>query len=325
MHRKPWRGAIAALGLIASWIGAPAQAAAFPDRTMTIVVPFAPGGGVDMIGRVLAQQISKETGQTVLVDDRPGASANLGAAYVARARPDGYTILLAANGLAANATLFPDAPFDPLKDFVPVGKVGEAPLVVIVARKSRFQTLGQLLDEARAHPGKLSFGSAGNGSSQHLAGELLKMDAHIQALHVPYKGGAPATTDLLGGRIDFMVQNPLEALPLLHAHQLRALAVASDQRLKLLPDVPTASQAGLPGYEASVWWGVVAPARTPAPVVHRLNQLLDQALSDPATKARLESMGVVVQAGSQQQFGSFLHGEVFKWRKVIQTAHIHVN
>ncbi|WP_297913005.1 tripartite tricarboxylate transporter substrate binding protein [Thiomonas sp.] len=325
MHRKPWRAAAAALGLIGALSGAPSHAAGFPDRTLTIVVPFAPGGGVDMIGRVLAQQMSKETGQTVLVDDRPGASANLGAGYVARAKPDGYTILLAANGLAANATLFPDAPFDPLKDFVPVGKVGEAPLVVIVSQKSRFENLRQLLDEARAHPGKLTFGSAGNGSSQHLAGELLKMDAHIQALHVPYKGGAPATTDLLGGRIDFMVQNPLEALPLLRSHQLRALAVASDQRLKLLPDVPTAAQAGLPGYEASVWWGVVAPARTPAPVVRKLNELLDQALNDPATKARLESMGVVVQAGTRGQFGSFLHGEVFKWRKVIQTAHIHVN
>ena len=302
-----------------------ARADSYPSKPINLVVPFAPGGGVDLIARVLGPQLAAQMGQPVIIENKPGASANIGAGFVAKAAPDGYTILLAANGLAANATLFPNAPFDPLKDFAPLAKVGSAPLVVIVAENSPLKSLQDLIDTAKKNPKALTFASAGNGSSQHLAGEMLKMVAHIDALHVPYKGGAPAMADILGGRISFMVQNPLEAMPLLNAHQLRALAVASDKRLTLLPDVPTAAQAGLPGYEASVWWGFVAPAKTPKAIVDRLSTEIVKALNDPKTREKLVKMGVVVEPGTSAQFGVFLKSEVAKWAKVIKTAHIRVN
>ncbi|OIQ91401.1 tripartite tricarboxylate transporter family receptor [mine drainage metagenome] len=302
-----------------------ARAESYPSKPINLVVPFAPGGGVDLIARVLGPQLAAQMGQPVIIENKPGASANIGAAFVAKAAPDGYTILLAANGLAANATLFPNAPFNPLKDFAPLAKVGFAPLVVIVAQNSPLKSLKDLIDTAKKNPKALTFASAGNGSSQHLAGEMLKMVAHIDALHVPYKGGAPAMTDILGGRISFMVQNPLEAMPLLNGHQLRALAVASDKRLALLPDVPTAAQAGLPGYEASVWWGFVAPAKTPKAIVDRLNAEIVKALNDPKTREKLVKMGVVVEPSTSEQFGVFLKSEVAKWAKVVKTAHIRVN
>lgn len=302
-----------------------ARAESYPSKPINLVVPFAPGGGVDLIARVLGPQLAAQMGQPVIIENKPGASANIGAGFVAKAAPDGYTILLAANGLAANATLFPNAPFDPLKDFAPLAKVGSAPLVVIVAQDSPLKSLQDLIDTAKKNPKALTFASAGNGSSQHLAGEMLKMVAHIDALHVPYKGGAPAMTDILGGRISFMVQNPLEAMPLLNGHQLRALAVASDKRLALLPDVPTAAQAGLPGYEASVWWGFVAPAKTPKAIVNKLSAEIIKALNDPKTREKLVKMGVVVEPGTSAQFGVFLKSEVAKWAKVIKTAHIRVN
>lgn len=320
-----WSRAIACLSAGLLLVTGVARADTYPSKPINLVVPFAPGGGVDMIARVVGAQLSAQMGQPVIVENKPGASANIGANFVAKAAPDGYTILLAANGLAANATLFPHAPFDPLRDFAPVAKVGYAPLVVIVAKDFPAKSLKDLLDMAKQKPGSLTFASAGNGSSQHLAGEMLKMVAHIDALHVPYKGGSPAMTDLLGGRISFMVQNPLEAMPLLNAHQLRALAVASDTRLALLPDVPTAAQAGLPGYEASVWWGFVAPAKTPDAVVAKLNAEIVKALNDPKTREKLMHMGVVIEPSTPTQFGNFLKLEVAKWAKVINTAHIRVN
>jgi len=302
-----------------------ARAETYPGKPIKLVVPFAPGGGVDLIARVLGPQLAAQMGQPVIIENKPGASANIGADFVAKAAPDGYTILLAANGLAANATLFPNAPFNPLKDFAPLAKVGSAPLVVIVAQNSPLKSLQDLLGTAKKNPKALTFASAGNGSSQHLAGEMLKMVAHIDALHVPYKGGAPAMTDILGGRISFMVQNPLEAMPLLNGHRLRALAVASDERLALLPDVPTAAQAGLPGYEASVWWGFVAPAKTPKAIVDRLNAEIVKALNDAKTREKLVHMGVVIEPSTPEQFGKFLKSEVAKWAKVIETAGIKVN
>ena len=302
-----------------------AQAETYPSRPIRIVVPFPPGGGVDLVARVIGQQLTAQMGQPVIIENKPGASANIGADYVAKAKPDGYTILCAANGLASNVTLFPHTPFNALRDFAPITKVGSAPLIIIVAKDFPAKTLKDLIAMARKEPGKLAYGSAGNGSSQHLGGEMLKLAAKIDVLHVPYKGGAPAMTDLLAGRISYMVQNPLEALPHLKAGQLRALAVAGDKRMALFPDVPTAAEAGLPGYEAPVWWGFVAPVKTPKAVVAKLNAEIVKALAAPAVKDRLTQLGVAIEGDTPEQFGQFLKADVTKYAKVIKTAGIHAD
>ena len=241
-----------------------ARAQPYPNRLIKIVVPYAAGGAVDIVARTIAQPLGVALKQSVIVDNRPGASANIGMELVAKAAPDGYTLLMASNGIATNMALFPHLTFDGRRDFAPVAKIGYAPLVIVVPASSPVKSLKDLIAMAKAEPGKLTYASAGNGSSGHLAGELLKSMAKIDVLHVPYKGGAPAITDLLGERISFMPINPVEVIAHIRGGQLRALAVASDKRLPLLPDVPTAAEAGLPGYEASVWWGLVAPAKTPA-------------------------------------------------------------
>lgn len=299
-----------------------ADAEDYPSKPIRIVVPFAAGGAVDLIARVIGQQIALQTGQPVIVENKPGASANLGADYVAKAAPDGYTVLLSANGLATNVTLFPQAPVNTLRDFAPVAQVGYAPLVLVVAKDAPAKSLKELIAIAKQQPGKLSYASAGNGSSQHLGGEMLKISAQIDVLHVPYKGGAPALTDLLGGRISYMMQNPLEVMPHIKAHQLRALTVASAKRLAQLPDVPTASEAGLPGFEASVWWGIVAPVKTPKDIVAKLNAEVLKALGAPKVKEKLNEMGVVIKPSTPEQFGDFLKLEIDKWAKVIKTSGI---
>lgn len=299
-----------------------AHAQEYPNKPIKIVVPFAAGGAVDSIARVIGQRLSVQVGQPVLIDNRPGASANLGADIVAKSPPDGYTVLLSANALATNTTLFPNAPFNALRDFAPVAYVGYAPLVLVVPTAFPAKSLKELIALAKQQPGKLNYASAGNGSSQHLAGEMLKISAQIDALHVPYKGGAPALTDLLGGRISYMMQNPIEVLPHIKANQLRPLFVGSSKRLSLLPDTPTASEAGLPGYEATVWWGVVAPVKTPKEVVAKLNAELVKALGDPGVKDKLTEMGVVINPSSPQQLGEFLKLETDKWAKVIKTSGI---
>ena len=308
----------AILALMASVAGAEE----FPSRPIRIVVPFAAGGAVDAIARVVGQQMALQSGHPVLVENKPGASANLGADYVAKAAPDGYTILLSANGLATNVTLFPKSPVNALRDFAPVVQVGYAPLVLVVPKESPAKSLKDLIAMAKQQPGKLNYASAGNGTSGHLASEMLKISAAIDVLHVPYKGGAPALTDLLGGRISYMLLNPVEVLPHIKAGQLRALAVSGSKRLALLPEVPTAGEAGLPGFEASVWWGIVAPVKTPREIVARLNAEAQKAMATAKVKDKLVEMGVVINPGTPEQFGEFLKLEVAKWARVITTSGI---
>ena len=323
MHRRTFLGVAAiAAGALFAAIAAPASAQAYPAKPVKIVVPFPPGGAVDTVARVVGQKMSDQMGQPVIVDNRPGASANLGADVVAKSAPDGYTILLGANGLATNASLFSNLGFDALKDFAPIGRVGYAPVVLVVPADSPLKSLKDLVAAAKAKPGSLTYASAGNGSSNHLAGELFKSAAGIDALHVPYKGGAPALTDLLGGRISFMLLNPVEVLPHVKAQKLRALAVASDKRLAILPDAPTMSEAGLAGFEASVWWGFVAPAKTPRDAIVKLNAELNKALADPGVREKLGELGVVFTPGTPEQFGTFLTAETDKWAKVIKSARI---
>ena len=321
---SPWLRITRLLGILVAAASIPcaALAQAYPNKPVKIVVPFPPGGAVDTIARVVGQKLADHLGQPVIVDNRPGASANIGTELVARAAPDGYTLLMAANGLATNNTLFPRLTFNGVRDFTAVARIGYAPLVLVVHPSFQSKSLSELIALAKAEPGKLSYASAGNGSSGHLAGELFKISAKIDVLHVPYKGGAPALADLLGARISFMPINPIEVLSHIKSQRLRVLAVASDRRVGFLPDVPTVSEAGVPGFEASVWWGLVAPAKTPVEIVNRLNAETLQALGDAAVKGKLTELGVVITPGTPEQFGNFIRAEDTRWSGVIKASGI---
>ncbi|KQM68479.1 tripartite tricarboxylate transporter substrate binding protein [Xylophilus sp. Leaf220] len=319
------RRRVLAAGLSAAAAGLPfaasAQGAAgYPSKPIRLVVPFAAGGAVDIVARVVAEPLGRALGQPVIVDNKPGANANIGADAVAKAAPDGYTLLLGANGVATNMALYPKLPFDTLRDFAPITRVGEAPLVLVVPADSGAKTVQQLVAAGRG--GKLNYGSAGNGSSGHLAGALFASEARFEPTHIAYKGGAPALVDLIGARLDFMLLNPLEVLPHLQSGKLRALAVTGRQRVALLPDVPTIAEAGLPGVDAGVWWGLLAPARTPPEILARLNAEVGKVLAEPAVRQRLGELGAVTTPGTAAQFGTFLGSEIDRWSKVIQSAGI---
>lgn len=301
---------------------AAAHADAFPDHPVRLVVPYAAGGAVDIVARSVGQRMSQLLKQPVIVDNRPGASTNIGMDFVAKAPADGYTIMMASNSLATNAALFNKLSFNPQTDFTPVARIGEASLVVVVPAKSNIASMKALVAQAKAQPGKLSYASAGNGSSGHLAGEMLKDTANIDVLHVPYKGGAPAITDLIGERITFMPINPLEVISHIKAGTLRPLAVASANRSALLPDVPTSKEEGLPGFTASVWWGLVAPAKTPPAIVKQLNTAANTALADPDVRKQLSQLGVTIVSGTPEQFGQFVKTETTTWNNVIRKAGI---
>ena len=308
-----------ATGLLAPFA---AHGEPYPNRPIRIIVPYAAGGAVDIVARTLGQPLSETLKQPVIVDNRPGASANIGMELVSKAAPDGYTLLMASNGIATNMTLFPQLTFDGRRDFEPIAKIGYAPLVIVVPASSSAKSLKDLIAMAKAEPGKLTYASAGNGSSGHLAGELLKSTAKVDILHVPYKGGAPAITDLLGERITFMPINPVEVIAHIRGGRLRALAVASDKRFSLLPDVPTAAEAGLPGYETSVWWGLVAPAKTSPDIVRQLNAETNKALANPALAGKLAELDVVVTPGTSDQLTAFIKSQTELWSGVIKSAGI---
>ncbi|WPB57403.1 tripartite tricarboxylate transporter substrate binding protein [Xylophilus sp. GOD-11R] len=294
----------------------------YPDKLIRLVVPFAAGGAVDTVGRSVAEKLGTQMGQPVIVDNKPGANANIGTDNVAKAPADGYTLLVAANGVVTNNTLYQNLSFNGLKDFAPVSRLGYAPLVLVTAASAPYQSVQQLIAAARAKPGDMTYGSAGNGSSGHLAGALLASVGKFDALHVAYKGGSPALIDLIAGRVSFMLLNPLEVLPHIQSGKLKALAVSGDKRAALLPNVPTMAESGLPNFEATVWWTLLAPAGTPAEVVARLNAETRKALADPAVRERLNGLGAVITPSSPQETAAFLKSESAKWEQVIRTANI---
>ena len=293
-----------------------------PNRPIKIIVPYAAGGAVDIVARSIGQPLAEALKQPVIVDNRPGASANIGMEMAAKAAPDGYTLLMASNGIATNMALFSNLAFDGRRDFAPVARIGYAPLVIVVPASSPAKSLQDLIAMAKTEPGKLTYASAGNGSSGHLAGELLKATAKIDVLHVPYKGGAPALTDLLGERISFMPINPVEVIAHIRGGRLRALAVASDKRIALLADVPTVAEAGLAGYEATVWWGLVAPAATPPQIVRELNQETNKVLANASVASKLGELGVVITPATPEQFAGFIQSQTELWSGVIKSAGI---
>lgn len=299
----------------------PAQTA-WPERPIKLVVPYSAGGAADQTARLVATALGERLKTTLIIDNRPGANGSIGAAAVAKSAPDGYTLLLDATGYAVNPSLIRRMPFDAAKDLVPVSLLMQVPMLVVVPASSPYQTLADLLKAARANPGKLSFASAGNGSAQHLAGELFKQGHQLFITHIPYRGGAPALGDLMAAQVDLMFSAMPASYPLVKSGKLRALAVTSPQRAALVPTLPTVAEAGLPGFAAQEWNGLWAPAGTPQAVVNRLESELRAVMALPEIRQRLAASGAEAVGSSRSDFTRFVGAETAKWARVISTAGI---
>lgn len=319
------RHLMAAAALAAAPHAARAQAA-WPDRPIRLIVPFPPAGGTDVISREVAARIGAGAGWNIVIDNRPGAGGNIGLDAVAKAAPDGYTIGMGqTSNLAINPALYPRMPFDPLADFALVSIVATQPNILVVARNSPLRSLADLVAAARARPGTTTAGNAGNGTTGHLAGALFARAAGIEVVHVPYRGAAPVVTDLLAGRVDIFFANPLAVKGVLESGDVRALAVTSPARARAFPDVPTVAESGFPGFEAMNWTGLVAPARTPEPIVARLSEETRKALAQPEAVARLATEGSEAVGSTPAQFRDFLRAEHAKWGQVVREARIQID
>lgn len=317
--------ALSLLLLVATTIFAPCAAQTYPDRPVRFVVPWAAGGGTDIFARVIAEKLHQSMGQPFVVENRAGASGNIGAAFVARATPDGYTIMLATITLATNPALYKNMEFDATKDFVPITLIAGVPHMLVVNPSVPAKNVKELIALAKQKPGKLNYSSAGIGSPFHIAAELFKETADVNIVHVPYKGGAPAILDAVGGQVDMSFANLVAVLPMVKSGQLRALAVTSAKRSSAAPDVPTMAEAGLPGYDFSSWFGVLAPAGTPHDIIVKLNKEIIKALKDPDVEKQLTEQGADLIASTPEEFDSYLKSETTKWGKVIRAAGIQPN
>ena len=306
--------------------GGTAIAQDYPSRPVKIVVPFPAGGSNDIIARILAQKLGERTGQSFLIENRGGAGGNIGADAVATSEPDGYTLLLTAPPpLTINAALYKTLPYDPAKAFAPVALIASVPIVLAVHPSVEANNVMELIALAKAKPGTINFGSSGNGSTNHLAGELLKSMAGINIVHLPYRGAAPAMNDLIAGHIPVMFDNIPAVLPQVQARSIKAIAVAGAKRASALPDVPTIAESGVPGFEASAWFGLVAPAKTPTPVLAKLESEVDAILKMPDVQKRLIELGAEPASISGAAFGRFLANETEKWTKIIQSSGATIN
>lgn len=303
----------------------PAHAQQYPNRPIRFIVPFPPGGGNDIVGRIVAQRLHEALGQTVVVDNRGGAGGTIGTNIAASAPADGYTMLINNISLAVNATLFAKLPYDTLKDLAPVSLVGRQPNLVAVPPALPVGSVREFLDLARAKPGAVIYGTGGVGTASHLATEMLQLMTGTKMVHVPYKGLGPALLDLMGGRVQMIISTMASAMPLVKGGKLKALAVTTAQRSPFFPDVPTMQEAGVAGYEFSTWYMLVVPARTPQPVVARLNTELQKILSLPAVRAQFSAQGLESTPTSAAQAQAYLRTEVGKWAKVIRASGAQAN
>ena len=308
-----------AAALVLAVASATALAQSYPSKPIRFVVAFPPGGGVDILARTIQPHLQEQLGQPIIVENRAGANGNLATELVAKAAPDGYTILMSGNGLATNPALLPGAGYDFFRDLAPVAFYGYAPLILVVPAASGLKSAADVLAQAKAAPGRLTYASAGAGSAAHLSSELLKYMAKVDIVHVPYKGGPPAILDLIGARVDLMLLDPGQAMPHIKSGKLRAIAVSGAKRSPLLPDAGAIAEA-LPKYEANVWWGVVAPAKTPPEVIARLNAEINKALARPDVQARLADISVTTEPKSAAEFGAYLRTEIDKWTTVVKAG-----
>lgn len=294
---------------------------AFPSRPLSIIVPFAAGGATDILARIVGQALSTEIGQSVIIENRPGAGGNIGGQLAAKANPDGHTLFMGAVGThAINPSLYKKMPYDPIKDLAPLTRVANVPNLLVANPQQPFKTVQELIAYAKAHPGKVNFGSSGNGTSIHLSGEMFSHMAKVDMVHVPYKGSAPAMNDLLGNQIAIMFDNMPSALQYVRAGKLNALGVTSAKRSPELPNVPTIAEAGVPGYEASSWFGLFVPAATPAPVQAKLHAALVKVLAQPDVRKRMADQGAEVVSEKPEQFAAFIQAESRKWGQVVRTS-----
>ena len=309
-----------ALGVL---LVAPAAAQEYPSKPVRIIVAFSPGTGIDILAREVGQQMLQRLHQPFVVENRPGASGNLGMGLVAKADPDGYTISVMVNTFAMNAALFGNLPFDSVKDFAPVGMLARGGLALVVNGNVKASSTRELIEEAKRDPGKLNYASPGVGTPQHLAMELFKSLAGVDLVHVPHKGSAEAVTGLLGGQTDAMFLPVHTTLPYIKSGKLRVLSVASKARNPLLPDAPTiAESAGIPGFEVDLWYAMLAPAKTPREVIDKLNDELHAILAMEATRTRLAAQGLQLETSTPEQLAALLRADIDKWSKVIKTAGI---
>jgi tripartite-type tricarboxylate transporter receptor subunit TctC len=300
-----------------------AAAQQYPQRPVRIIVAFSPGTGIDILAREIGQQMSQRLGQPFVVENRPGASGNLGMALVAKAEPDGYTISVLVNTFAINAALFSNLPFDSVKDFAPIGMVARGGLALVVNSNVKAASTRELIDAAKLSPGKLNYASPGVGTPQHLAMELLKNSAGIDLMHVPHKGSAEAVTGLLGGQTDAMFMPVHTTLPHIKSGKLKALSVASSSRNSLLPEAPTiAESAGIAGFEVDLWYAMVAPAKTPRDITGKLNHELRQILAMEAMRAKLAGQGLQLTPSGPEEYSALLRSDIDKWSRVIKAAGI---
>jgi tripartite-type tricarboxylate transporter receptor subunit TctC len=302
-------------------LGGSAMAQTYPSRPVKIVVPFPAGGSNDIVARVLAQKLTERNGQSFFVENRGGAGGNIGAEAVASSEPDGYTLLpTAPPPLTINAALYKDMRYDPSGAFAPVALIASVPIVLAMHPSLGINSVQELIARAKAKPGTVFFGSSGNGSTNHLAGELLKSMTGIDIVHVPYKGAAPAMNDLVAGHIPMMFDNIPAVLPQVRAKTINAIAVAGSRRASALPDVPTVAESGVPGFDASAWFGLVAPAKTPAPILAKLESDVETVLKMPDVQKRFDELGAEPGAVSGADFGKFLANETTKWTKIIRES-----
>lgn len=320
--RRMWLTGSAALAL--AGLARPSRAqAAWPTKPITFVVPFATGGNTDTLARLIGQKLSVALGQPVVVENKPGAGGNIGSAFVAQAKPDGHTILGGTiSSHAINPSIYPKMPYDAVKSFEPVVLIGSSPLVLAVSANAPYRSLQDLVAAAKAKPGELSYATPGNGTSSHLAVELLNAITGAKLMHVPYKGSGPAVTDVVAGHVPVIFDTPLVVGSHVKAGKLRALAVASSKRIEGLPDVPTAAEAGVPGLEVASWQAVFAPAGTPKEIVRRLNAEIAGVLKTPDIRARMAELGFEPAGGPPQELADLQRTDIAKWAKVVKEAGI---
>jgi tripartite-type tricarboxylate transporter receptor subunit TctC len=315
----------AAAAVLAACLAPAAMAQAYPAKPVKILVGFAPGGAMDIVARTLGQKISSGIGQPVIIENKPGAASNIAIRELINSAPDGHTFMLVANGLAANPFLYKSQPFDPERDVAPVSLVATLPVVIAANARSEIDSVKRLVEVSRAKPGSVNYGSPGNGSTPHLATELFARGAGITLTHVPYKGGAPAITDVLGGQLPLVAVNAVEVQPHVKAGTLRVVAALSAQRVSTLRDVPTIAESGYPGFEASVWHALIAPKGTPKEVVDRMNAEVRKALAAPEVKERLAALGAEVSPSTPEQLAGLVRSERARYEKLIREADIKAN